>query len=153
MAKISLIILAIIFTVVSSNNENNNIVRIVNSGSTNTASYVIELQRNGLVQWTVVPRFRPIASTMPSSTSAQNTLRLPTQRANEIFQSIEQALPFTQYKPVFCAKSVSFGTSLHVTYNEQQTPDLNCPVTDERLISLSKSIHDLIGDLHIQTIG
>jgi hypothetical protein len=152
MATISFILLALIFTFVSSNNDND-IVRIINSGSTNTAGYVIELQRNGLVQWTVAPRFRPTLSPVSSSTTAQNQIRLPTLRANNIFQAVEEASPFDQYEPVFCGKSVSFGTTLHVTYNGQQTPDLNCPMKDQRLVDLSKYIHDLIADLHINTFG
>lgn len=152
MATISFIILALIFTFVSSNNQND-IVQIINSGSTNTAGYVIELQRNGLVQWTVAPRFRPSLSTVPSSTATQNNIRLPTVRTNNIFQAIQEAAPFNQYAPVFCGKSVSFGTTLHVTYNGQQTPDLNCPMKDQRLVNLSTYIRDLIADLHINTFG
>jgi hypothetical protein len=152
MAMISFIILAIIFTFVSSNSEND-IIRITNSGSTNTAGYVIELQRNGLVRWTVASRIRPVLSTAPSTTTAENHIQLPSLRTNNIFQAVEQAFPFDQYAPVFCGKSVSFGTTLHVTYNGQQTPDLNCPVKDQRLVLLSKDIHELITDLHIITFG
>ncbi|CAF0806133.1 unnamed protein product [Rotaria sordida] len=152
MVTISFIILAIFFTFVSSNNENN-IIRITNSGSTNTAGYVIELYRNGLVKWTVAPRHHPSFSTTPNSTTAQNSIQLSLFRTNNIFQAVEQASPFNQYEPIFCIKSVSFGTKLHVTYNEQQTPDLNCPQRDQRLIVLSKSINELITDLHINTFG
>jgi len=166
MATISFIILAIFFTFVSSNDKHN-IVRIVNSGSTNTAGYVIELHRNGLVRWDVVPRFHGVPSTTttpssttksgstttPRSTTAQNTIQLPTHRTNSIFQAVEQALPFTQYAPVFCIKSVSFGTTLHVTYNGQESPDLSCPVKDQELVVLSKYIHELISDLNINTMG
>jgi hypothetical protein len=82
-----------------------------------------------------------------------NNLQLPTLRTNNIFQAIEQALPFSQYAPVFCVKSVSFGTTLHVTYNGEQSPDLSCPLKDQRLVVLGKEIHDLIDDLHINTFG
>ncbi len=149
---ISFIVFAIFLTFVSSNNDND-LVRIINSGSTNTAGYVIELQRNGLVKWTVARRIRPVLSTTPSATTTQNNIRLPTLLANNIFQAIENASPFTQYAPIFCGKSVSFGTTLHVTYNGQQTPDLSCPLQDERLVVLSKYIHELITDLNINTWG
>ena len=152
MAPLSLIILALLFTSISSNNEID-LIRIVNSGSTNTAAYTIELQRNGLVQWTVTPRLHPVLSTVPTSTVTPNQSRLPTVRAKTVFQAVEQAYPFTQYKPVFCMKSVSFGTELNVIYNGQQTPDLNCPMDDQRLVNLSKEINDLITDLHINTLG
>ncbi len=152
MAAISFIILAIFFTFVSSNNEND-IVRIINSGSTNTAGYVIELRRDGLVRWNVASRFRPSLSTTPSSTTTQNNIQLSSVRTNSIYEAVKEASPFNQYAPVFCAKSVSFGTTLHITYNGQQTPDLTCPIKDQRLVSLSKYIHELIADLHINTFA
>ncbi|CAF1177079.1 unnamed protein product [Rotaria sp. Silwood1] len=152
MVTILCIIFAIFVTFVSSN-TGNNIVRITNSGSTNTAGYVIELQRDGLVKWTVAPRFRPILTTTPSTSTAQNSIQLSATRTNNIFQAVEQALPFNQYPPIFCIKSVSFGTTLHVAYNGQQTPDLSCPLKDQRLVVLSKYIHELIQDLHINTFG
>lgn len=149
---ISYFIFALLFTFVSSNNENN-VVRIVNSGSTNTAGYVIELQRNGLVHWTVGPRHQPIFSTTPSSSTTPNNIQLSSSRTNNIFQAVEQASPFNQYASVFCIKSVSFGTTLHLNYNGQESPDLSCPLKDQRLVILSKYIHDLIADLHINTFG
>ncbi|CAF2645195.1 unnamed protein product [Rotaria sp. Silwood2] len=152
MVTISFIILAIFFTFVSSNNEHN-IVRITDSGSTNTAGYVIELRRDGLVKWTVAPRIHPTLSTTPSTTTAQNSIQLSLFATNSIFQAVEEAFPFNQYAPIFCIKSVSFGTTLHVTYNGQETPDLNCPQHDQRLIVLSKYIDELIKDLHINTFG
>ncbi|CAF3330535.1 unnamed protein product [Rotaria socialis] len=152
MATLSFIILAVFFALVSSNNENN-IIQIINSGSTNTAGYIIELQRDGNVKWTVAPRTHQVFSTTPSSTTTQNSIQLSLSRTNNIFQAAEQALPFSQYAPIFCIKSVSFGTTLHVTYNEQQTPDLSCPLKDQRLINLNKYIHELISDLHINTFG
>ncbi len=151
MTMISVIIFSIFFAFVSAGNEN--IVRITNSGSTNTAGYVIELQRNGHVKWTVAPRSRFIDSTTLPSTTTQNSIQLPLLRANTIFQAIEQASPFNQYAPVFCIKSISFGTRLFVTYNGQQTPDLNCPVQDQRLVLLNEQIHALISDLNINTFG
>jgi len=151
MAKLSFIILAIFFALVSSNNEND-IVRIINSGSTNTAGYVIEVQRTGHVTWTVTRR-RPILATTPSSTTTQNALQLSSLETNAIFQAVQQALPFTQYAPIHCIKSVSFGTTLHVSYNGQESPDLSCPLKDQRLVLLSKNIHDLISKLNINTFG
>jgi hypothetical protein len=155
MAPISFIILAIFISFVSSNDEHDTI-RITNSGSTNTAGYVIELQRNGIVKWNVAPRFRLALSTTttaPGSTTSQNSIRLPSLRTNSIFQAVEQAFPFDQYAPVFCIKSVSFGTRLYVTYNGQQTPDLSCPVKDQRLVIVNKYIQELIAELNINTRG
>ena len=152
MAKISFILLAIFFTFVSSNNDHDTI-QIINSGSTNTAGYVIELQRNGLVKWTVAPRRHIVIDSTPSSTTTQNSIQIPLVRANSIFESVEQALPFTQYKPIGCVKSVSFGTRLFVAYNGQQTPDISCPLKDQRLVLLSKYVRELIAELNINTMG
>lgn len=157
MMKSFILVFTLCFIVVSSDNENDSI-QIVNSGSTNTASYVIELQRNGLVKWNVAPRFRPLLSTTttvinsPSSTPS-NLRQLPLARTNSIFQAIDNAFPLNQYLPVHCIKSISFGTSLHVTYKGQQTPDLNCPMKVQELLVLSKYIHELIADLPIQTLA
>jgi hypothetical protein len=153
MAKISFILLAIFFTFVSSNNDHDTI-QIINSGSTNTAGYVIDVQRNGLVKWTVAPRHHiVISTTTPSSTTTQNSIQISLIRANSIFQSVEQAFPFTQYQPIGCIKSVSFGTRLFVAYNGQQTPDISCPLKDQRLILLSKYVRELIAELNINTMG
>lgn len=149
MLKTLTLIFALCFIFVSSNNENDSI-QIINSGSTNTAGYVIELQRNGLVKWNVAPRSHLILS---STDSPSNLRQLPLAQANNIFETIDSAFPFNQYSPVYCIKSVSFGTTLRVTYKGQQTPDLNCPMKVEQLANLSKYIHELIADLHIQTLG
>ncbi|CAF0828913.1 unnamed protein product [Adineta ricciae] len=154
MIKQSFITVAIIFGIVSAS-TNKDSIRIVNSGSTNTAGYTITVERTGSVTWIVAPRVRPvISSTTPaSSTTTRNSIQLSASRTNAIFEAVQQTLPFTQYKPVFCVKSVSFGTTLHVQYRGEQTPDLSCPLKDERLIILSKYVQSLIADLHIQTFG
>jgi hypothetical protein len=86
MSTISFILLAIFFTFVSPNKDHE-YYSIVNSGSTNTAGYVIEVQRNGLVKWTVAPRFHQLTSTTPSSssTTAQNHIQLSKDRTNDLF--------------------------------------------------------------------
>jgi len=152
MTMISLIIFAILFTFASSSNEGN-IIKITNSGSTNTAGYVIELQRNGHVKWTVARRRVFIDPTTPSSTTGQNSIQLPSLRTNAIFQAAEDASPFNQYPHSSCGKSVSFGTTLYVTYNGQETPDISCPIKDAKLALFSEKIHELISDLNINTFG
>ena len=142
----SLIFLTVVLTFVSANNDND-VIEIINSGSSNTAGYVVTVQRTGLVTWTVNSRLRPTSSPKPSST------QLSASRTTSIFQAVEQALPLTQYKPVFCVKSVSFGTTLHLRYHEQQSPDLSCPMKEQQLLVLSKYVRELIAELHVNTLG
>ena len=151
---LSIIIVAVCLATVSSSNEYD-IVRIVNSGSTNTNGYVIELQQDGIVKWTVGSRFQPISSTTPSTpltSTAAMSIRLPMALVSSVFQNVQQALPLNQFPSKFCIKSVSFGTSLHVTFNGQQSPDLNCPLEDSRLISLNKVVREVVSVLHINTL-
>ncbi|CAF0916158.1 unnamed protein product [Adineta steineri] len=152
MATISFIILAIFFTFVSSSNENN--IVITNSGSTNTAGYVITVQPNGRCSWKVTPHgAHLLMSTTPSSTTTQTSIQLSLARTKNMFQIAQEAQPFNQYPSTGCIKSVSFGTTLHVAYNGQQTPDLSCPLKDQRLINFNNVIQELIKDLNIHTMG
>ncbi|CAF0889185.1 unnamed protein product [Rotaria sordida] len=149
-----ILVVTVCIAIVSSDSEHN-IVRIVNSGSTNTAGYTIELRRDGIVRWTVAHR-RPLLITTPStpsSTTSVMSIRLSSALTNSVFESVQAALPLSQFPPKFCIKSVSFGTSLHVIYNGEQSPDLNCPLEDVRLIALNKAIREVISVLQINTLG
>ncbi|UJR35837.1 hypothetical protein I4U23_028583 [Adineta vaga] len=167
MVTTSFIVFVVFLGIVSSNNEKDTI-RIINSGSSNTAGYVITVERSGRVTWNIAPRFHPTtspaprsttarthssSSSTPSSTTTQNSIQLSVSRINSIFEAVQLAFPFKQYKPVFCVKSVSFGTMLHLQYKGEETPDLNCPRQEERLITLNKYVQGLITDLHINTFG
>ncbi|CAF3803997.1 unnamed protein product [Rotaria sp. Silwood1] len=152
---LSFLIAVVLVATVSSSDERN-IVRIINSGSTNTNGYAIELHREGIVKWSVTHRGHQISSTTPStpsSTTTQMSIRLPSALVISVFQALQQASPLNQYPPIFCIKSVSFGTTLHVIYNGQQSPDLDCPLEDSRLISLNKAVREVISFLHINTLG
>lgn len=148
------IIIALVFVATVLSINDNEIVRIVNSGSSNFGGYTIELQQNGIVKWTVGYRFRPISSTTPSTSvtsTPQMSIRLPSGLVANVFQKVRQALPLNQFPANFCIKSVSFGTSLHLSYNGQQSPDLNCPLKDSRLISLNKVVREVVSALHIES--
>ncbi|CAF3775555.1 unnamed protein product [Rotaria sordida] len=96
--------------IVSSDSEHN-IVRIVNSGSTNTAGYTIELRRDGIVQWTVAHR-RPLLITTPStpsSTTSVMSIRLSSALTNSVFESVQAALPLNQFPPRDVTIPISFG--------------------------------------------
>jgi hypothetical protein len=157
MSSLSLLsILVAVFFVVSvlSSNEND-IVRIINSGSTNTAGYRIELQRNGIVKWTVShrrPALSPTPST-PNSSIGEMSIRLSTALTNSVFQAVQQASPLNQFPQIHCGKSVSFGTTLYVTFNGQQSPDLTCPTEDAHLIAVNNAVHEVISILQINTRG
>lgn len=138
-----LIFLTLLSVLVSADDN----IEIVNSGSTNTAGYTITLQRTGTVTWTVSSRFRP------NSPASSNTTQISSTRMASIFQAVEAASPLSQYQPVFCVKSVSFGTTLHLQYRGQQSPDLSCPVKDTPLLVVKKYVQELIGELRINTLN
>ena len=148
----ALSISVLLISVVSSFELNNKpvLVKIVNSGSSNTAGYVIELLEDGTVTLTVAPRRQPILSSTQSNPTRAS---ISPDLVNQLRQSVEQALPFDQYTSRFCIKSVSFGTALHLIYQNQQSPDLNCPLEDGRLVSLNKVVREVISVLHINTLG
>jgi len=144
------LVAAVFIAIVSSGNENE-VVSIVNSGSTNTAGYVIELQRNGIAKWTVGRRFLPGLSSTSSSSTAQMSMRLSSILTNRVFRALQRSMPLTQFPEIDCIKSASFGPTTHVIFNGQQSPDISCPQTDNRLIALSKAVFDVISALHINT--
>ena len=150
------IYLTIFFTVTATALEDSDsILQIVDSGSSNTAGYTIQLQQNGTVTWTIRHRSHAMiftTATGPTITSTQMNIQFLPVLVENVFENVRRALPFNQYPTRFCIKSVSFGTSLNIFYQEQQSPDLNCPLEDSRLISLNKAAREIISVLHINTL-
>lgn len=138
--------------IVAFSDSSSETVRIVNSGSSNTAGYTIDLQEDGTVSWTVADRPHSILSTTaPSPTNMTSQISIAL--TNAVFRSVKQASPLNQFPIHFCIKSVSFGTMLHVIYHGEQSPDLNCPLEDARLVALNKAVREVISLLHINTFG
>jgi hypothetical protein len=111
---------------------------IINSGSTNTPGYQITLYESGRAEYMRWPRRIP----EPGTPAPVITTRVvPGDLASGFFRDLRAALPFSQYEDKGCAKSASFGFSLHVKYKDEQSPDLECPVSDPRLHALVKDVY------------
>ena len=104
---------------------------IVDSGSTNTAGYAIEVwsdasasvtYRNG----TGLPA-RPKSFTIPAALAAHFFADLRAARAGAA-------------KAALCLKSASFGTSTHVRWQGWTSPDLDCPPNDKLTAALVKDV-------------
>lgn len=105
---------------------------IVNSGSTNSYGYTIQVWSSGKASATLqekggAPKGTPKAFTLPSSTVARFFADLAAAR-----KSGAQSVP--------CMKSVSFGTTVHVTWQEWVSPDLTCPAKDALGQALVKDV-------------
>ncbi|CAF1533142.1 unnamed protein product [Didymodactylos carnosus] len=124
-----------------------NSIQIVNSGSTNTAGYNINIERNGQTKYSVFRRFPIGGNPQEKTTQLEQNLR------ENLFANIEMVMPLSQYPVKHCMKSASFGYSLRVTYNEQTSPDLACPLSEEKLVNVNKFVRDIVAYLNIKTIG
>ena len=88
-------------------------VVIVNSGSTNTASYRIVVAPSGRAQILIAEQ-EPAAKTLSSATT------------ETLFRDVKAAMPLDTIKTEPCMKSASFGTTTRVRYGGKQSPDLSC---------------------------
>lgn len=106
---------------------------IVNSGSTNTAGYRIDVSSDGTGTLTMQAHPRSDLSTKPKP------FRVETALAARFFNDVKAVRGIdVQGKP--CMKSASFGTSTHITYNGWTSPDLECPSPNELMNSLMDDV-------------
>jgi hypothetical protein len=92
---------------------------IVDSGSTNTAGYRIEVWSDGTGVVTVKSR--------PGSPQTEpKSFTFPTTTAGHFFTDLKAAQA-ANVAGAPCMKSASFGTSTHVSWNGWTSPDLDCP--------------------------
>lgn len=106
---------------------------IVDSGSTNTAGYRIDVSSDGSGTLTMQPHPRSNASTTPKP------FRIETALAQRFFNDIKAVRGVNvEGKP--CMKSASFGTTTHVTYNGWTSPDLDCPSPNELMDALMRDV-------------
>ncbi|MBN3869389.1 hypothetical protein [uncultured Nostoc sp.] len=110
---------------------------IINSGSTNTCKYRIELLPSGKATYTVCNR------------KSAGEIKVDT--ATKFFNDISAAKPLSKlpYKP--CARSVSFGTSTQVRYQGQISQDISCPSNDLRVTNLYEDTKSIQQELNFST--
>lgn len=93
---------------------------IVDSGSTNTAGYRIDVSSDGTGRLTMNPRAGMTASAQPKE------FHLAAALATRFFSDVKAARD-ANVTGVPCMKSASFGTTTHVEWSGWKSPDLDCP--------------------------
>ena len=77
--------------------------------------------------------------------AAAQKLNIEPQIANRLFEDLKAIGSLNALPRTHCMKSVSFGSSLYVQFNGEQSPDLNCPTTpDSKLAMLQKDVRELM---------
>jgi hypothetical protein len=108
---------------------------IVDSGSTNTLGYKIEVWSDGSGRLTLqnragVAQGAPKSFTLPAATTAR-------------FFSDLQAARKGNATSEPCAKSASFGTTTHVMWQGWTSPDLDCPPEVPLTSALVRDVADI----------
>jgi hypothetical protein len=104
---------------------------IVNSGSTNSMGYSIEVWSDGNASVTMQNR--------GSSASSPKPFTVPAATAQRFFADLAAARKGNA-ATVPCMKSASFGTSTHIKWQTWVSPDLSCPPKDSLGDALVKDI-------------
>ena len=105
---------------------------IVDSGSTNTQGYKIEVWSDGTAS---------LAMPGPSGSaqSAPKSFTIPAETTTRFFSDLAAARKVRTATEV-CMKSASFGTTTHVTWQGWTSPDLDCPPNDPAIAALVKDV-------------
>lgn len=93
---------------------------IVNSGSTNTAGYTIDVKSEGSAVLTLHGRPGMDVSTAPKAFKIQGAL------AARFFADLK-AVREANVIGAPCMKSASFGSTTRVSWHDWKSPDLECP--------------------------
>jgi hypothetical protein len=117
---------------------------IADSGSTNTAGYQVTVHPSGSAEWSVSRRRNSPAC--PGQTG-----KLSAELTQRFFADLRSLMPLDRVPVGHCAKSVSFGTTLHVTYQGATSPDLTCPGNGAQTDNLLKDLSDINKALGINT--
>jgi len=91
---------------------------LLDSGSTNTAGFRIEVNRSGEAVYTPPPR----RGRQPSEEQPKpRNRRIPSPLIKRFFADLDAQRPFSALPNRGCMKSVSFGTTLTVEYQGERT--------------------------------
>jgi hypothetical protein len=114
---------------------------IINSGSTNTAGFRIQVNPSGEAVYTPQPRrAKPPAEIQMKPVTRQ----LPPALIKRFFTELDAGKPLGSLPSQRCMKSASFGTTLVIEYGDQKTPDLSCGnQQDSRTKALAQSANDI----------
>jgi hypothetical protein len=131
----------------ASNSQDKNAIEIINSGSTNTAGFRINVERTGKSTWSLTGALAGKRYSQAGSTSGGGNLEA--KLAKQLFDDIDAAMPLSQYPSKGCAKSRSFGYVVTMKYCAEQSPDLSCPMQEEKLIRLKTDLDEVLKTLHL----
>jgi hypothetical protein len=112
-------------------------VLIRNSGSTNTAGYIVVIH----------PDYTADVADGHGGT-IKKTVDAP--QAKWLFDRLKADMPFAQLGGGHCMKSASFGSYTTIVYDGETTPDLQCPGGPETR-ELNRTVGVIIGQLGIST--
>ncbi len=119
---------------------------IENTGSTNTAGYMIYVMSNGIAHVGVLPLATPGYSTAIGS--VKRSVPLPQAQSRKLFQDLNVAMPLSSLPVRHGMRSASFGTQTYITYKGQRSPDLTF-ASDPRTAALKADIDSITKALHI----
>lgn len=105
---------------------------IVDSGSTNTSGYKIDVRSDGTGTLTLQNRLG-VAQSEPKAFSMSSTV------VKKFFADLKSARDGKAASEP-CMKSASFGTSTHVSWHDWTSPDLDCPPADPLMKALDRDV-------------
>lgn len=105
---------------------------IEHTGSTNTPGFSVYLLPDGKARYFINARRLQLGDRRPELSKTQVDISL----ATRFFADLKNAMPLSQFPAANCAKSASFGYKLHIRYQGQESPDLECTSNDKRLQAL-----------------
>jgi hypothetical protein len=107
---------------------------IINSGSTNTCPYRIEVQDKGHINYQVCSRL--------------GHQEIPSSIADQLFMDLKAAAPLDELPFIRCQKSISFGSTTVVSYAGARSPDLSCPSLNVYVFHLKDDVETIQFALH-----
>lgn len=96
---------------------------IIDSGSTNTPGFRIEVSTSGEAVYIPKPRR---AGQLSEAQAKPKNRKLPAAMVKPFFAALDAAKPLSSLPGGGCFKSASFGTTRVIEYHGQTTPDLSC---------------------------
>lgn len=117
---------------------------IVDSGSTNTSGFRMDVWSDGSATVTMQNRFGTAQSEAQNFTFDQKL-------AKKFFSDLKAARGGNATS-LHCMKSASFGTSTHVTWHGWTSPDLDCPPAGPLTQALVDDINAIRQAGNIQTL-